>query len=432
MVPRSTGWQIAPSSGAAAPATLQGAVLGLLLLLIWISTEPFKVTGLEPDLGGNVINQIVFSLAALFAIVTVALSDRRALSAYLRPAYLAMLAWMLFCVIVSINPALSIRAFAFTGIVMVIACVSLVLATTQRQFALILGLAALATVLICYAGLVVFPETAMHTHGDRVEPEHAGSWRGLYDHKNIAGAMMSFFAMIGLYVAAVRSRVLGYTLFGLSAVFLGFTMAKTSIGLFPLTLLLAAIVERIRGPGLRAIVCLAPLALMLTFTVGSVLLPPVHALLNTLSPGQTFTGRTEIWGFVFDRLADRPFTGYGFEAFWGSDFVTGAETGEDETGIAQGIVHGHNSYVDVVISMGLPGLALIALILVFLPLADYAKSRRFAENADLSRLYLRIWLFAIHAACLESFFFRRADPVWFTLVFAVLGLRLVSLWRVAR
>jgi O-antigen ligase len=183
---------------------------------------------------------------------------------------------------------------------------------------------------------------------------------------------------------------------------------------------------------LRGIWCLTPTLLLLTFTVGSVLLPPVKALLDVISPGQTFTGRTELWEFVFDHAAKRPLTGFGFEAFWGSELVRNAERGESDTGLAQGMVHGHNSYIDMLVSIGLPGLFLVALVLLILPLVDYQRARRFPENDALSRLYLRLWLYGVMVACLESFFFRRADPVWFTLILAVLGMRLISLWRVSR
>lgn len=411
----------------------RGPVCAGLLALVWISTQPFKAgTGTDVPLDSNIVNQIVFSLAAILAVASVMMANQHVLTAYWRPSYGLMLGWMLFCVVTSSNLDVSLRASAFTCVVLVIAASAMVLPVSQRQFALMVGLTALGVVILCYLGLVAFPDSAMHSGEDMAEPEHAGSWRGLFDHKNIAGAMMSFFAMIGLYVARIRSRLLGWSLFALSVVFLAFTGAKTSMLLFPLVMLLAFWAGHVRNPAWRAILCLTPLTLLLTFTVGSVLIAPVNDVLQAVSPGQTFTGRTEIWRFVFDRLAERPLTGFGFEAFWGSDLVKFADSGENETGIAQGMVHGHNSYVDMVITMGLPGLALVCLVLLILPLVDYQKSRGLPGNDDLARLFFRIWLFAVHAACLESFFFRRADPVWFTLIMAVLGLRLVSLWRLAR
>jgi O-antigen ligase len=418
---------------AAAPAgSLPAAIFALLLMLVWISPEPFKTASDIEGTAGNVVNQIAFSLAALAAMLGLRMAEPRAAKAFLRPSYLILLGWLLICVALSINPAASIRAFGFTLVVLVIAGFGLALPSGERQFALMLGLAALVTVLVCYIGLAALPDAAMHSAEDVAEPEHAGAWRGVFDHKNVAGPIMASFAMIGLYVAGRGPALLGWSLFGLSVLFLSMTGAKTSIGLFPAVMALVFVAERIRSPVLRGIWCLTPTLLLLTFTVGTVLLPPVKALLEVISPGQTFTGRTELWEFVFDHAARRPFTGFGFEAFWGSELVRNAERGESDTGLAQGMVHGHNSYVDMLVSIGLPGLFLVALVLLVLPLIDYHRARRFPENDALSRLYLRLWLYGVMVACLESFFFRRADPVWFTLILAVLGLRLVSLWRVSR
>ncbi|MGL4727557.1 MAG: O-antigen ligase family protein [Bosea sp. (in: a-proteobacteria)] len=413
-------------------STLPAVIFAGLLTLVWISPEPFKVLSSTVVDGGNIVNQIAFSLAALMAMLGLRLAEPRAVHAYLRPSYLLLIGWLLICVVLSINPAASIRAFGFTLVVLIIAGFGLALPNGERQFALMLGLGALTAILVCYAGLGLYPEAAMHSANDVSEPEHAGAWRGLFDHKNVAGPMMASFAMIGLYVAGRASVVLGWGLVVLSVLFLSMTGAKTSIGLFPAALMLVWVAERIHNPLLRGIWCLTPILLLLTFTIGSVLLPPVKALLDVVSPGQTFTGRTELWQFVFDHAAQKPIFGFGFEAFWGSELVRNAEQGETDTGIAQGMVHGHNSYLDMLVSIGLPGLMLVSVVLLILPLVDYQKARRFAENDALARLYLRLWLYGAMVACLESFFFRRADPVWFTLILSVLGMRLISLWRVTR
>jgi O-antigen ligase len=48
------------------------------------------------------------------------------------------------------------------------------------------------------------------------------------------------------------------------------------------------------------------------------------------------------------------------------------------------------------------------------------------ENVLMADLFMMIYTFTALNACLESFFFRRADPVWLMFVFAVFGLRLTS------
>jgi O-antigen ligase len=410
---------------------VKSAVFICAFLLVWISTSPFAGEG-EVAMVGNIANQLSFSAAALSCLLALFTIDRRALSAYVIPSYALLIAWLMVTVVTSSSFDVSLRAFMFTSVVITIAAISITLPTGERHFANLLGSAAGLVLGLCFIGLIVFPNAAVHTSGDLLEPEHAGAWRGLFDHKNIAGAMMGIFVMIGLFVARTRSRGAGYALAALAFLFLMFTKSKTTMGLTPFVLLWAMFAHRLNNLGLRALVCLGPLALLLTFTVGSVLLPPVKALLEVISPGQTFTGRTEIWDFAFDWLAKRPLLGFGFEAFWGSDQVKFAEAAEFDTGIANGMVHGHNSYVDLVMGLGIPGLLISAYVLLWRPLLDHALAKRFAENDALAELFVRIWLFSIYSACLESFFFRRADPVWFSLLIAILGLRLVASWRVAR
>jgi O-antigen ligase len=414
-----------------AGAHLRGAVFVAAFLLVWISTAPFRGS-YEVDNAdtANIVNQLSFSLTAVLGVACAALSGGRAAAAYLRPSWLLLLAWMTYGVLNSANPDISMRAFRFSLVVLVIAGSIMLLPQGRRQFATLLGSACLTVVAICYAGLVVYPDIAIHSAGDALEPEHAGAWRGLFDHKNIAGAMMVIFTLIGLFVMQTAPR-LGWALAGLAGFFLFFTGSKTSMGLGPFVVLVGLTCARIGSLWLRALLALGPLAILILATVGSVLSRPIDAIVQSVSPGQTFTGRTEIWKFALDRLWNRPLTGYGFEGFWRSDYVMYAEIGEGETGIAQGMVHGHSGYVDLAIGLGIPGLILALTVLILLPLRDHHRVLRTPENKALAELFFRIWLFAAYSACLESFFFRRADPVWFALLIAVIGLRLTSRYRVA-
>jgi O-antigen ligase len=48
------------------------------------------------------------------------------------------------------------------------------------------------------------------------------------------------------------------------------------------------------------------------------------------------------------------------------------------------------------------------------------------ENIFLGDFFMMILLFTALNSFLESFFFRRADPVWLFFVFSVIGLRLTA------
>lgn len=411
---------------------LRGAIFIAAFLLVWISTAPFKGSyQVSAEESSNIVNQISFTLLAILGVACAVSHGGAAARAYLRPSWLLLLLWMTIGVVYSANPDVSMRAFRFTLVVLTIAGTILLLPTDRRQFARLLGTAALIVLLVCYAGLVVYPDIAIHSAGDALEPEHAGAWRGLFDHKNIAGAIMVILTLVGIFVIESGAKRLGWAVTLLAGTFLFFTGSKTSMGLGPFVVIVGLICARIGSLWLRAVLALGPLAVLLAATVGSVVYKPIDDIVQAVSPGQTFTGRTEIWKFAIDRLWQRPIFGFGFEGFWQSDFVLYAEIGENETGIAQGMVHGHNGYVDLAIGLGIPGLILGLVVLILLPLRDHHRVIRTPENKSMAELFFRIWLFAIYSACLESFFFRRADPVWFALLVAVIGLRLTSRYRVA-
>ena len=79
--------------------------------------------------------------------------------------------------------------------------------------------------------------------------------------------------------------------------------------------------------------------------------------------------------------------------------------------------------------LGIPGLLLVIAILVIAPLRNYQLAGAQGGPTPLGNMFLRIWLFGIYLASLESFFFDRADPIWFTFLVAVIGLHYSSRFR---
>jgi hypothetical protein len=66
--------------------------------------------------------------------------------------------------------------------------------------------------------------------------------------------------------------------------------------------------------------------------------------------------------------------------------------------------------------------------LVILPLADYYRSGSEPANLALRRLFLRTCIYGACASSFESIFFQMGS-VWFLLLIAVFGLRLISVMR---
>jgi O-antigen ligase len=160
--------------------------------------------------------------------------------------------------------------------------------------------------------------------------------------------------------------------------------------------------------------------------LGTVFIEPLRELREAISPELTFTGRTALWAFMGEHIAQRPLTGYGFASFWGTEHVLLADLPFDREWDIRGIVHGHNGYLDLAIIMGLPALAVAIIAFIVAPIRDYVRTPLLRENVLMSEFFLMVLTFTLMNAFLESFFFRRADPVWLFFVLAVFGLRLVA------
>jgi O-antigen ligase len=408
----------------------QGLFLAILLA-VWVSTKPFYSAPLEgPPPAGDLANQLTFSGLAVLAILALLMADRRAMLPVLQPSYAVMVAWMAATTLMSTQPPVSQRAFAFTLIVMFLAAVLFALPRRFTDFQKLLLAAAAFVLGLSFIGVIALPDLAKHTDFDPFEPEHAGSWKGHFDHKNIAGAMMAVIAVIGIYAIRLGRWRLGLLLLAGGLLFLYFTKSKTSLGLFPLVVICCLLAERTRSLSLRLGLCLVPVAAMLALTLGGVLVPPIAEINKAIMRDPTFTGRYDIWRYGFEMLSYRPFAGYGFEGFWQTSTTLQGESRLELSWAVEKIIHGHNGYLDVALTQGLIGLALVVIVFLVKPVVDYHKAARNEENRLLATMFLMIWMFISLGQCLEVYYFRRADPVWFALLFAVIGLRFTAAYRI--
>ena len=413
------------------PDALRLGALATILLVMLVGANPFH-DGTAPEnaasgAGGNLGNQILFLIMGTIAGAILLARGRAALRPLASLPILLMLAWLAVSTALSIEPLVSARRLVSLVIMTAAAVAFLVAARDARQFASVLGATVLGIVTVSYLGLVLAPERAMHTAFDLIEPEHAGSWRGIYPHKNAAGAAMGAFVFVGLFWAAMGRRVLGFLLAAAAAVFLVFTNAKTSVAITPVVLVLTWLCTWSGSTLWRRLVLLTPLALLLTLTVGSVLVPQIGAFVAGLAGDPTFTGRTEIWEFAVDNIAKRPLAGYGYGAFWESVFYGG---GADAATWVNRATDAHDGYLNTALESGLVGLALTAWWLVWAPVSDLQHRPEGRRLDPLAMLFLRLWLFAILVAVFESVFYQATNGLYFLLVVSVLGLRYRARTRV--
>ncbi|WP_439574512.1 O-antigen ligase family protein [Phreatobacter sp.] len=398
-------------------------------LLAWFTLEPYadltNTDLLELASGREGATYLAFGLIAAGSTAVLLATQPRALLALLHPAWIAMAIWLPVTVLTSQDFGTSLRRFVLFGLVAAVSAALFLLPRGRLDLARLLAVVLALVLGFSYAGAVLAPEMAIHQATDILEPQLAGDWRGVFAHKNTAGAIFVMGLFMAIYVARSGLPGTGAVLVLACLVFVALSGAKSSTMLMVITLAVSAFVVSIRFFWIRAIAMLSPLVVLLALGPGTVVNETLARLVAALPVDVTFTGRTDIWEFALEKIAERPLTGWGFSAFWTLESTRyGAEDLTQWAGKAA--AHAHNGYLDAALNLGLPGLALTVLVLILLPMRDFQRARRDGADPALSIMLLQIWLFGTYLSVMESFLFMRFDPIWITFLFAVFGLRYLA------
>ncbi|CEJ11592.1 O-Antigen ligase [bacterium YEK0313] len=415
----------------AANDRLIAAVLFLATFLyFWVSLTPF------PDLsagnensaasaGSNLLNQV----AAIGLIVSLAAFAYRqpntAMVLQPRLVLAGLLGWYVLVSLPTPDPLFALRRLAMATIVVVAASIFLTLPRSERHFGKLLGIGLFIVLGLCYFGAIFMPRLAIHQATDAVEPMLDGDWRGLFNHKNAAGSAMVISMFCGFFVYRTWSAVAGILILVLSLIFLVNTGSKTSVGMVPAVMLVAFLLQKVAF--LRPALVIGGIATINTFTIGSALSEQISGIVKSLGIDPTFTARTDLWQLAVESIMARPVTGYGYQSFWRSEALLHGFREEDTWATMAN--DAHNGYLDLLLTVGIPGFVLAMLFLVLLPLRYIDKAEQRGNRPALTVLFTRIWLFVLFTACLESIFFATGDAVWFMLLVSIFGLRLQAFAR---
>ncbi|MDA9434580.1 O-antigen ligase family protein [Bradyrhizobium sp. CCBAU 51627] len=397
------------------------------LLLVLITLDPFpdlRSEDVAAVVGGRMaLDYVTFGLLAAIGVLFVLATDAPSLKTLLTPLHLCFIGWMLINVVLSESRDVSIQRLVLAASVTSLAVILPLLPPTQRSFNLCLAVAALVLLGLCYLGVVLAPQYSIHSALDITEPQLAGDWRGSFGHKNVASPVMTILVYVGIYLSAVGSFVVGPAIALLAGIFLVFTGGKTSSALCLAIYALASLVYVTKSLWLKRVICFAPLVVMNLLTVGSVMSPALGSITRSLPIDPTFTGRSEVWEFALAAVAEKPVAGHGYAAFW-----DGAAEGRTTQGSEWAVTaaHSHNSYLDLAVTIGLPGMLLVILIFVWAPLRNFQQMQARNRNSALGKLFLTIWLFGLYFGTTETFLLERQNPVWFMFALAVAGLHFLA------
>lgn len=398
---------------------LRYAVFFGLLALLLVFPNPNAVSFREDPGAGRegtfLIQLIWFSLLA--GSMAVCQSRWPQVRQQFDATLLLMLGWCLLTVPFAILPDVSIRRLLFTAIAMFVIVFLVGGFERPRALLTLLLIALVVETLVKFA--LVFGAPSIGRHGyDSLEPHLAGLWRGQYAHKNMAGPICAIELFI-LYAARHRIPVAYLTgLAGLQGIFLVMSGSKTPMVVAVGVMLLAKLMQRLNGLWAQlAVGCGAVIAIN-AFTVLTVVSEDMHRLVAAVGDA-TFTGRTDIWEILLAYASEHPWMGAGFLSFWQIGFLSPAM--QDARSWASNAIYGHQGYLDLVVTIGVPGLLLTLIFLILRPCADVTAMRN--RSNPMLEMYLSFWLFGMLHNGTESNLLGRADAVWLFIVMGVVGIR---------
>jgi O-antigen ligase len=395
-------------------------------VLIWLTASPFPDLGdpklLEPVGDGNPVSQVLAILLTLALVLFVLVKHPRMIRITASPMLVLTLAWFALSAAASPFPALAGRRLVLAVFTILQAAAFLLLPRDRHHFSLLLAVAALLILLVCYAGVLFAPELSIHQMSDLAEPDLAGDWRGAFTHKNGAGAAMVVLIFIGIFVVRSFNPVIGAAIIALAGTFLVFTASKSSLRLLPVVLAASFLTFQInRPPAAKLALALSMPVIIGALTIGSVSSETIEGLVGAFLSDPTFTGREDIWRFTLDQIAQRPLLGHGFQAFWGTPDLVAAWSYLGSWGNRAS--DAHNGYLNIAVMTGLVGLALSLLWILVQPLADHMRTGPGRSAPALTALFIQMWLFGLCLSGFESVLFSNGDCIWFMMLVAVIGLR---------
>ncbi len=267
----------------------------------------------------------------------------------------------------SIDPATTQRrviALAMAG------AFALYLGSTYRGVALprLLACAGLLMAVGSLVFVLAFPAIGIH------RDVNDGLWRGMWYEKNQMGQVMVCVAVAAAAWLAIGDRawrVAAVTLV-LATFLMVMTQSKTSLLCWLIGISLVGAVWAARQGGAVMGVLAVWGATFAAVIVGVAFTLDGPTILVALGKDPSLTGRTDIWAALMQMVAERPWTGYGYAAFWTRTSVP-ADIIQAQTGWL--VPSAHNGWIDLLVQVGWPGAALVGAIFLIGFTATVARLR---------------------------------------------------------
>lgn len=225
----------------------------------------------------------------------------------------------------------------------------------MKLFMLVGAVAAAGTLI----AVVFFPRYGLQFRGGSADH---GAWEGIFGHKNICGAVFTYLLTPAFFVR-LSGRYRTILRFSYIFTLLFIVVMTRSAGAWLVCLAtIAAIVAMRTMARMRSLdgIAVALCGCVVLLAVGLVVADHMDFLMYLIGKDPTMTGRTIIWANLIPSVLKRPWTGFGYMAFWG-----GLQGESANVAIAMnwpGISYSENGLLELCLSLGLIGVGLFLLL----------------------------------------------------------------------
>jgi exopolysaccharide production protein ExoQ len=226
----------------------------------------------------------------------------------------------------------------------------------QQMKMLLLSISCIA--FLSLAAGILFPKIAIMSGIDT-----AGAWRGIVGHKNMLGRLMAISIVLCFISSALRKWK--FVILPVSALLLILSHSGTAILSIGVLLICLPAIWLLRQSKKVLIIggSFFSVAMIVLITYGYFHAGEIaFAILDKLGKTSTLSGRGPLWFLCLKYISQRPWLGYGYNAFWlGAD---GQYSSQIWKILGWEVPHAHNGFLQLCLDVGIIGLALFSILYI--------------------------------------------------------------------
>lgn len=387
----------------------------ILLFVTFVGLTPFAEHAELDDLSetgeSDIVRQLIFIILALLVgyLFFIKKNNLRALRQLLPAPILVVLAWCAITLLWSTVPMIGLRRLGLTTIIIFTVFTSVKGLGGWKCIRLL----AMSLTIFIIASLVSGPliPNAQHLAGER-DLALVGAWRGVFDHKNQAGAYAALCVIGGYFFWQIERRSIWLIAIIGGIALLILSKSKTSLLLVIPAILIGKYYKNYSTVQGNIKYLLRTMLFAVYFVVISFFFIYHNEISEIFDDPTGFTGRVQIWNTLYQLISDKPFTGFGFASI----YHVGSETPllDYASGWVAVRPSGHNGFLDIIASTGLIGLMLTLFAFIARPIYQISNSK--TQLPEWSGLLLAWIFFIVSNNFLESSILNRDKGIWVALL----------------